>query len=355
MSILGPRRLPAIECPNPNTNSSVAISTSVGFQSLALSDYNHGAQQLHADITLGLADVVTSSKISQKRLAKSADRSHAWMRDTLTAQAESDVEQSTLFASIPPLEPQQQSLYLSDLSEEYKSEVRGVSLYSAETAATLPQALQDLPRICLTTPVSPHDILQAVALGNDLITVPFVTETSERGIAFTFSLSPAIEGSNQAVGFDLWDPRHATDLSPLVQGCQCYACTKHHRAYIHHLLSAKEMLAWTLLQIHNYHMIDVFFAQMREAMAEGTFEETCKGFTRAYNAEEPKATGQGPRIRGYQMKSVGGGEPRKNRKAYGRLEEQARKLEEAEAGIATPEVETLAEDLEKQGLGETQN
>lgn len=298
--------------------------------------------------------MVTSSKISQKRVEKSADRSHAWMRDTLAARAEFDIAQFTLFASIPRLEPHQQSFYLSDLSDEYKSEVRGVSFYSAETAATLPQALQDLPRICLTAPASPHDILQAAALGNDLITVPFVTETSENGIAFTFSLNRATELSNQPVGFDLWNPSNATDLSPLVEGCQCYACTKHHRAYLHHLLSAKEMLAWTLLQIHNFHMMDGFFVQMREAMAEGTFEAKSKAFTRAYDVEVPKATGQGPRIRGYQMKSVGGGEPRKNRKAYGRLGEQARKLEEAESGVATPEVETLAGDLEKQGLGEMQ-
>ena len=344
--------MPALECPNQNTSSSIAISTSVGFQSLAIDDYNQSAQQLQADITLSIADVVTAKQVSKKRLERSADRTHAWMRDTLTAQAEYATKALTLFAAIPPLEPDQQSFYLTDLSEEYKSEVRGVSLYSTEAAATLPSALRDLSRICLTTPEGPHDILRAVALGIDLITVPFVTETSENGIAFNFSFDKSAKHSDQPVGYDLWDSSHATDVSPLAKACKCYTCTKHHRAYVHHLLSAKEMLAWTLLQIHNFHIMYTFFTQIREAIAEGTFEERSTAFNCTYDAEVPKVTGQGPRIRGYQMKSVGGGEPRRNKKAYGRLDEQARKLEEAESGVATPEVETLTDDLEKQGLGD---
>lgn len=346
--------MPALECPNQNTNSSIAICTSVGFQSLALDDYIQSAQQLQADITLSIADVVTTKQTSQKRLEKCADRTHAWMRDTLTARADSSTPLTTLFASIPPLEPHQQSFYLSDLCDEYRNEVRGVGLHAAETAVTVPQALQDVPRICLTDPDSPHEILRAVALGNDLITVPFATEKSENGIAFSFSLSPAEGQSGEPVGFDLWNPCHATDTSALVPDCECYTCTKHHRAYIHHLLGAKEMLAWTLLQVHNLHMIDRFFRQVRESIADGSFEEKSRVFSRAYDAEVPQSTGQGPRIRGYQMKSVGGGEPRKNRKVYGRLDEQAMKLDEAVSGVATPEAETQAEDLEKRGLGEVQ-
>ena len=346
--------MPALECPNQNTNSSISISTSVGFQYLALNDYIHGAQQLQADITLSISDVITAKQISQKRLERSVDRTHAWMRDTLTARAESGTE-SALFAVIPLLENHQQSFYLSDLCDEYKSEVLGVCLHAPESAAILPHALQDLPRICLTDPQSPHDILRAVALGNDLITTPFVTETSENGIAFSFSLNPETEQTVEPVGFDLWDSSHATDISPLVQGCECYTCRKHHRAYVHHLLSAKEMLAWTLLQIHNFHMIDTFLHEIREAIADGTFEEKSKAFSRAYDAEVPKSVGQGPRIRGYQMKSVGGGEPKKNKKAYGRLEEHAMKLEEADSVATTPGLETSARDLQKQGLGEVQN
>ncbi|KAK5084387.1 hypothetical protein LTR05_005463 [Lithohypha guttulata] len=353
LSILGPRRIPAIETPNQNSNSSIAICTSVGFQLLNVDDYVQSAQDLGPDITIGPADIVTTKQVSQKRMEKSADRTHAWTRDTLAVEPEN--KESALFASLPPLEPQRQSFYLSDLTEEYKGQVAGLSTYSAETAASLQNTLEDLPRLCLNNPINPHELLRVIALGNDLVTTPFVTETSENGIAMDFRFAVSYEARNQKLGIDLWDNAHATDVSPLVKGCGCYTCTKHHRAYLHHLLSAKEMLAWTLLQIHNFSIMEDFFEAIRESVRKGTFEEQSKAFARAYDPEMPRPTGEGPRIRGYQMKSVGGGEPKKNRKVYGRLDEQARKLEEAESGIATPEEDVNAKDIEKLGLGEVQN
>lgn len=351
VSILGPRRIPAIETPNQNGNSSIAICTSVGFQPLDLDAYVECAENLGADITVGLADIITAKQVSQKRMEKSVDRTHAWTRDTITAR---DGSKDVLFATVPPLETQQQSFYLGDLTDEYKADVGGICFYSAGTAADLPEALSGLPRLCLIDPSNPHEILRAVSLGNDLIAVPFVTATSEAGIAMSFVFTPSSYAHEEALGVDLWDKSHATDLAPLAQDCQCYTCTKHHRAYLHHLLSAKEMLAWTLLQIHNFHIMEVFFEAIRNSIADGSFEAKTKAFSHAYQSEMPKTTGEGPRVRGYQMKSVGGGEPRKNEKKYGRFEEQARKLEEAESGVATPENDVDAQDLEKLGLGEVQ-
>lgn len=324
----------------------------MGFQPLELDDYIDCANKLEADITVGLADIITAKQISQKRIEKSADRTHAWTRDTLAAKASSNKD---IFATVPHLEMQQQSFYLADLADEYKADIGGISLYSPETAANLPESLHSLPRLCIDNPSSPHDILRAVSLGNDLITISFVTAASEAGIAMTFDFVPPAETQGIPLGIDQWDKSHATDLSPLARECQCYSCAKHHRAYIHHLLSAKEMLAWTLLQIHNFHVMEDFFEAIRQSITDGTFEQKARTFGRVYQPEMPKATGEGPRVRGYQMKSVGGGEPRKNQKKYGRLEEQARKLEEAESGIATPEDDILAHDLENMGMGAAQN
>lgn len=350
ISILGPRRNPALETPSQNTNSSIAICTSVGFQTLHFDDYVKSAQDLGSDITLSLADIVTTEQISQKRLEKSADRTHAWMRDILTSREENGTT-NPLFASIPPLESHQQSFYLADLSNDYRTQLSGLSLSSPETAAALPDSLSPLARLCLTNPETPHDLIRAIELGNDLIAIPFVTDMSENGIALSFTLHPEPNLQNAPTGIDLWSPSHTTDLSPLVQDCKCYSCTRHHRAFIHHLLSAKEMLAWTLLQIHNFHTVNVFFQQIRESIEDGTFEEKVKEFRYAYDKEKMQPSGQGPRVRGYQMKSVGGGEPKKNRKAYGRLDEQAMKLDEAESGVATPEVGQDGDELEKHGMG----
>jgi queuine tRNA-ribosyltransferase subunit QTRTD1 len=103
-------------------------------------------------------------------------------------------------------------------------------------------------------------------------------------------------------------------------------------------------------QIHNFAMMDAFFDAVRASIARDTFGEDVKTFNRTYSAAMPEKTGEGPRIRGYQMKSTGGGEPKKNPKAYGRLDDAVQKLAEAESGIATPTGDAV--ELERHGFAE---
>lgn len=59
------------------------------------------------------------------------------------------------------------------------------------------------------------------------------------------------------------------DFGPLQEGCGCYTCQHYSRAYIHHLLKAKEILASTLLTIHNEYYTVKLVADIRAAMIEG--------------------------------------------------------------------------------------
>ncbi|KAI5303849.1 hypothetical protein KEM55_000341 [Ascosphaera atra] len=117
----------------------------------------------------------------------------------------------------------------------------------------------------------------------------------------------------------MWPDKHVADTNPLMKGCTCYTCRTFHRAYIRHLLNAKEMLAWTLLHVHNLHVMDQFFASVRRSIARGTFEEDARTFAATYQSEMPEQTGQGPRLRGYQFKTEKG-DTRKNDRVYGRLD-----------------------------------
>nr|KAJ0195115.1 hypothetical protein LSAT_V11C700346110 [Lactuca sativa] len=63
------------------------------------------------------------------------------------------------------------------------------------------------------------------------------------------------------------------DASRIVDGCICYTCQNHTKAYINHLLNVHEMLAHILLEIHNTHHYLSFFGVIREAITEGRFEE----------------------------------------------------------------------------------
>lgn len=70
----------------------------------------------------------------------------------------------------------------------------------------------------------------------------------------------------------LYDPtkllsRYQDDFRPLVEGCGCYCCKNHQRAYLHHLLVTNELLAGVLLMIHNTAHYLGFFRALREALA----------------------------------------------------------------------------------------
>jgi queuine tRNA-ribosyltransferase subunit QTRTD1 len=306
--VLGPRRVPPILAPPPNTATSISISTSIGFCQLEAEYYIEAIQQLRPDIVVGLADIEPGKVPGVKRREKMADRTHAYTRDATRQLYEEDgcvdeLDLKTLyFAPILPLENTQQQLYLGQLADELREHISGLALYGSSSLAAVPEELGDLPRLSLGAQETPHDVLRDIGLGVDLMTIPFIGAASDGGIALDFVFPPKKDESRSGrqnnpkpLGIDMWSPSHATDLSPLVQGCQCYTCTKHHRAYLRHLLSAKEMLAWTLLQIHNHHIIDGFFSGIRESITNGTFEEGVQAFEQVYESCLPQQTGHGPR------------------------------------------------------------
>jgi queuine tRNA-ribosyltransferase subunit QTRTD1 len=63
------------------------------------------------------------------------------------------------------------------------------------------------------------------------------------------------------------------DSGPLVGGCSCFTCSNHSRAYLHHLLHVHEMLAEVLLEMHNTHHWQLFFAAVRAAIQEGRLQQ----------------------------------------------------------------------------------
>ncbi|GMF72944.1 unnamed protein product [Aspergillus oryzae] len=344
--VLGPRRVPPLACPASNTPNSIAVLTTVGFAQLETGQYVEAVQKMRPDIAVGLADLVLTHRPGTKRQGKMVDRTHAfttYSTEQLYGDAVSEENRSktAYFAPILPLDNAQQTLYLEDLEDELRRYISGLALYESASLSVVPESLGDLPRLLFSEPATPHDILREVSLGADLLTIPFLGDTSDAGMALDFvfpppSDAPATEPKPLAI--DLWAPTFTTDTAPLQEACQCYTCRNHHRAYIHHLLSAKEMLAWSLLQLHNLHTMDSFFAKIRESIEQGTFESDVQRFQRTYAPQLPEKTGEGPR---------GPNEPRRNPRAYGRLD-IIEKFAESQSSVATPD--TGAEGLEEHGF-----
>lgn len=260
-------------------------------------------QKLQPDIVIGMGDLVLGRRSGWKRVDKMGDRTAVWTQEMVTGLSELEetslgAHEPSLFAPILPVEQEQQSFFLEQLQDEMKAHVHGLALYNAGSVSVIPDSLLDLPRLTLDEPRSPQEILRNIALGVDILTIPFVDAATDAGIALDYAfpcLSDSQQNARMSLGLDMWLSQHAGDLSPLRPGCECYTCRKHHRAYIQHLLCAKEMLGWVLLQIHNYRVLDEFFAGIRESIKTGTYEEDQERFETVYERQLPEKTGRGPR------------------------------------------------------------
>lgn len=126
------------------------------------------------------------------------------------------------------------------------------------TVSLLPE---DKPRYLMGVG-EPRDILEAVSHGIDMFDCVVPTRNGRNGTAFTsegrFSVRTAVNSS---------------DLSPIEEGCGCYACRNHTRSYIRHLFNTDEILGLKLVSLHNIYFYQRLMRGIRQAIKEGKFTE----------------------------------------------------------------------------------
>jgi len=108
---------------------------------------------------------------------------------------------------------------------------------------------------------TPEDLINGVLRGIDIFDCVLPTRLARHHSAF----SP--EGR-----LNMMNASFAKDESPIDETCDCYTCQTFTRAYIRHLIVAKELLAGTLLSIHNLRALIRLMEEIRVYIAEGTFE-----------------------------------------------------------------------------------
>jgi len=107
---------------------------------------------------------------------------------------------------------------------------------------------------------TPEDLLDGIKRGIDMFDCVLPTRNARHGSFFTWN------GKKNIKNKEFYD-----DSKPLVEGCQCYACQNHSRAYIRHLWRCGESTASTLLSIHNIQFLIEFSQKCREAILEDRF------------------------------------------------------------------------------------
>jgi queuine tRNA-ribosyltransferase len=126
----------------------------------------------------------------------------------------------------------------------------------APVAAALPA---DRPRYLMGVG-NPTTMLEAIGLGVDLFDCVLPTRTARTGTAFSS------EGR-----MNLKNARYARDFGPLDPACSCPVCVTYPRAYLRHLVVTREMLASTLLSIHNLHTLIDLARRARDAIVAGAY------------------------------------------------------------------------------------
>lgn len=360
--------MPAVKQATGNGQSYINIFASTGYQNLTVEEYITATKALRPDIAVPLADIIhgATRTTQSSRATRQAERTEDWMYEWTTA-FEGDPTSSDIavFAPTLPVPYPIQWEYLQRLSEDFIKGISGLAIYDVDIIPDLKDypPLLPLPRLSLDLPTSPHQILRQIALGVDVVLAPFINIISDAGVALTFTFPPPSSASGiLPLGDDMTAPDNEIALQPLREGCSCYACAKHHRAYLHHLLNAREMLAWTLLQIHNHQVLADFFAAVRASLARGpeAYEEDCRRFAIVYEPDLPAGMGQRPRARGYHFKSEAG-EEKRNKPAWAKFggeDDEVAAAEPSLPGVSRDMTETpLIPDedskaLEKEGFAE---
>jgi queuine tRNA-ribosyltransferase len=109
---------------------------------------------------------------------------------------------------------------------------------------------------------TPEDLINGVARGVDIFDCVLPTRLARHHSAF------APEGR-----LNMMNAAFARDASPIDETCDCYTCKTFTRAYIRHLIVAKELLAGTLLSIHNLRALIRLMEDIRGYIADGSFDE----------------------------------------------------------------------------------
>ena len=120
----------------------------------------------------------------------------------------------------------------------------------------------------------PRDILYAVSHGIDLFDCVVPTRYARTGTAFNCEGKIVVRNAP-----------YTNDERPLDKECSCYVCKNFSRAYLRHLINAKEMLGVQLLTYHNIFWYKTLMDKIRAAIKEGRFVEFKEAFLEEFKED----------------------------------------------------------------------
>ena len=231
-------------------------------------------EQLGADIIMAFDECATPYDRPQIEVAM--ERTHAWAERCLKAKTRPD---QALFGIV-------QGGVFSDLRERSAEFIAslgfpGHAIGGLSVGETKPEMHAMLEVVNAVLPAgkprylmgvgSPEDLVNGIARGVDIFDCVLPTRLARHAAAMT-----------STGRLNLMNATFARDPRPIDEACACYTCQTFTRAYLRHLIVAKEILASTLLSIHNIHTLLHLVRSARQAILEQRFSDFAAQFLASY-------------------------------------------------------------------------
>jgi len=222
-------------------------------------------ENLGADIIMAFDECSDPNDHAYSKLAM--ERTHRWAERSLEAQTCTD---QALFGivqgGVQPDLRAQSATFIASLDTPGIA-IGGLSVgetkqeMHAMLDVVTPRLPENKPRYLMGVG-TPEDLISGVLRGIDIFDCVLPTRLARHHAAF------APEGR-----LNLMNATFSRDERPVDETCDCYTCKTFTRAYIRHLIVAKELLAGTLISIHNLRALIRLMEEIRVFISEGTFEE----------------------------------------------------------------------------------
>jgi queuine tRNA-ribosyltransferase len=235
-------------------------------------------EQLGADIIMAFDEC--ASPYERETIERAMHRTHAWAERCLAAKTRPD---QALFGIV-------QGGVFPDLRQRSAEAITAMGfpghaiggLSVGETKAEMNAMLevvnavlpQDKPRYLMGVG-SPEDLINGILRGVDIFDCVLPTRLARHQAAMT-----------RTGRINLMNATHSRDPQPIDEACGCYTCRQFSRAYLRHLILAKEMLAATLISIHNVFTLLQLVRESRAAIQAGTFNSYAADFLANYQTNQ---------------------------------------------------------------------
>ena len=238
-------------------------------------------ENLGADIIMAFDECSDPNDYAYTRLAM--ERTHRWAERSLQAKTRSDqalfgivqggvqadlrAESARFIASLDTPGIAIGGLSVGETKEEMHTTLDVVT----------PSLPENKPRYLMGVG-TPEDLINGVVRGIDIFDCVLPTRLARHHSAF----SP--EGR-----LNLMNATFSRDPRPVDSTCDCYTCKTFSRAYLRHLIVAKELLAGTLISIHNLRALIRLMEEIRQMIALGTFEQNVPGLLAKWDKNAARA------------------------------------------------------------------